>query len=99
MFDEQALKAVLRFEVEKTSLAAAYVLALTLGLVGGHDFYVGRAGCGVMKLLLTLTVAGAIASLAWLFFDLFALPARVRDANRRLAVKLFADAREASSFV
>lgn len=99
MFDKQALKAMLRFEVEKISLAAAYVLAVVFGLVGAHDFYLGRGGAGALRLALTLSVVGLPVSAVWLLYDLLALPRRVREANRRLAVALYSDARAASDVV
>lgn len=47
------------------SYAASVVLVLTLGLVGGHRFYVGKTGTGVLFLL-----TAGLFGFGWLF-DVF----------------------------
>ncbi len=86
--DDAYLKTLIQFESEKKSIAAAFVLAIQLGLFGGHDFYLGDAGRGIFKLILTLTVFGLIFSLVWVVIDLIGMPARVREKNRQLALQL-----------
>lgn len=61
--------------VNHKSTGVAYLLLLTLGVFGAHQFYIGKAGRGISYLL----------TFGWLGFgvlvDLFTLPAQVRNTN------------------
>lgn len=57
------------------SLGVAYVLLFTLGLFGGHQFYLGKAGRGVGYLF-----TGGWFTVGCLI-DLFTLPSQVRTVN------------------
>jgi TM2 domain-containing membrane protein YozV len=59
------------------SLGIAYLLWFTLGLVGGHKFYLGRVGMGVFY---ALTLGGFV--IGWLL-DLFTLPTQVAQVRHR----------------
>ena len=83
--DNAQLKTLIQFESEKKSIAAAFVLAIQLGILGGHDYYLGDVGRGIFKLILTLTVIGLFFSIIWVIVDLIGMPARVREKNRQLA--------------
>ncbi len=87
--EDTQVKALVRFEAEKKSIAAAFILAIYLGMFGGHDYYLGDVGKGIIKLILTLTVIGIIVSFIWVIVDLFGMPARVRQKNRTLAHAIF----------
>ena len=51
----------------------AILLALFLGQLGVHRFYLGSTGAGVVMLILTFTVVGIIVSLPWAVIDLVRL--------------------------
>lgn len=66
----------------------AYVLWLFLGLVGGHKFYLGKIGMGVVYFF-TLGLFGIGA-----LIDLFTIPMQVRSANTQIALRNAALARQ-----
>jgi len=47
----------------------AAVIALILGPLGIHRFYLGRIGTGVLMLILTCTAIGALVSVPWALID------------------------------
>ena len=51
----------------------AVLLALFLGQLGVHRFYLGSKGTGVVMLILTFTLVGIIISLPWAVIDLVRL--------------------------
>lgn len=64
-------------EPKKKSLLEAYMLALPLGWLGAHHFYLGRPGFGVLYFF-TFGLLGV-----GYVVDLVRLPCLVSDANRR----------------
>ncbi|QCR20256.1 TM2 domain-containing protein [Agrococcus sp. SGAir0287] len=72
----------------------AYVLAIFLGTLGIHRFYLGRVGSAIGMLALTLLsgplmIAFGLGLVAWLgvaiwwVVDLFLIPGMVREENQR----------------
>lgn len=51
------------------SRLAAFLLAFFLGGFGLHRMYVGKVKSGVVMLILTITIIGAIISGIWAFID------------------------------
>ncbi|MCF6292157.1 MAG: TM2 domain-containing protein [Robiginitomaculum sp.] len=88
--DDKNLKTLIQFESEKKSIAAAFILGIQLGILGGHDYYLGDIGRGIFKLILTITMIGIIFSIIWVIIDLISMPSRVREKNRQLAERLTA---------
>ncbi|GIG53363.1 TM2 domain-containing protein [Demequina activiva] len=62
------------------SLLLAYVLWLFLGVLGIHQFYLGKTGRGLLYLF-TLGILGI-----GVIIDLFTLPAQTRAVNAQRAV-------------
>lgn len=62
------------------SLGLAYVLWLFLGVLGIHQFYLGKIGRGILYLL----TAGLFGIMV--VIDLFTLPSQVRMVNAQRSV-------------
>jgi TM2 domain-containing membrane protein YozV len=92
---EQDLGALMLARALRKSVGAAYTLWLTIGLVGGHRFYLGRPGTGVLQgMLLPAAIGGwvtgfgpfACAGLAaWWLVDAAFLPGWVAAHNEATA--------------
>jgi len=55
------------------SRLAALLLALFLGAIGIHRFYVGKVGTGIVMLILAITFVGLIVSSIWALIDLITI--------------------------
>lgn len=91
--------AVLVRSVRLKMKATAYVLAILLGTVGAHRFYLQRYGTGWTMLIATVVTipfrfsqqptAAAMGYITlvivvvWVVVDLFLIPGIVREANRK----------------
>ncbi|MBN8806888.1 MAG: TM2 domain-containing protein [Sphingomonas sp.] len=56
-------------ETDRNKYVAA-LLAFFFGIFGVHRFYLGQIGSGIVMLLLTCTLVGAIATGIWAFIDM-----------------------------
>jgi TM2 domain-containing membrane protein YozV len=81
-------RALLLFEANKTQPVIGYVLLFTLGLLGAHNFYLGRNGIAIAQLILSLTVIGLIVTWVWVIVDAFLLPELIRSRNNALVREL-----------
>jgi TM2 domain-containing membrane protein YozV len=81
-------RALILFEANKKHALVALALCFTIGILGGHNFYLGRTGIAVAQLILTITVIGLIASFIWVIVDAFLVTGWVRDQNNQLAAEL-----------
>ena len=64
-------RARMLYEANKKTRLVAYVLWAFLGLLGAHNFYLGRTGLGVTQLILSLTVVGLLITVVWVLVDAF----------------------------
>ena len=81
-------RAMMLFEANKKTALVAYILWFFLGLLGGHNFYLGRIGVAVAQLILTITVIGMVITIFWVLVDAFLIPGWVRNQNNMLALQL-----------
>lgn len=86
------------------SVVVAYLMWIFLGCLGGHRFYLGRAGTGIVMPALLVTgmatigvVVGTIILLAltiWVIVDAFLIPGMIREqqekVRRRLTIEVLA---------
>ena len=74
--------------VSEKIILPAFLLAWFVGIFGVHRFYAGRIGSGVVMLILTLTLFGAIVTSIWCIVDLVILATGgFRDGDGRLMTK------------
>lgn len=59
--------------VSEKIILPAFLLAWFVGVLGVHRFYAGRIGSGIVMLILTLTLFGAIVTSIWCIVDLVIL--------------------------
>lgn len=67
------------------SKITAFLLALFLGTLGVHRFYLGHGGTGVVMLLLSLTFVGLVVTIPWALIDCILILTgglRSRDGQR-----------------
>lgn len=67
-------------QVRQKETGIAYLFWLFFGFVGGHQFYLGKIGRGLLYLF-TFGILG-VGTL----IDLFTLPSQVRQVNTQLAI-------------
>lgn len=56
-------------DVSQKSRLTAFLLAFFLGGFGTHRFYVGKVKSGLVMLILTITIIGAIITVIWATID------------------------------
>lgn len=73
------------FPPSQRSRAALTIFAFVLGSFGAHRFYAGKIGTGVLQLILTLTLIGALISGPWALVDfILACAGKFRDREGRI---------------
>lgn len=89
---------MMRYDANKKSAGLAYALWFFFGLLGGHRFYLGRAGSGaamailfVVSLVLSVVLIGYLGLFVlavWALIDAFLIPGFVSEHNNRLIREL-----------
>jgi len=77
---------MMQYNNVKKNGVAAVLLALFLGGIGGHKFYMGQAGWGVLYLLFCWTMIPAAVA----FVEAFLLPGSVNQYNQRKMTEIAA---------
>jgi len=75
---------VLQYNSVKKSPTTALLLALFLGGVGGHKFYMGETGLGIVYLLFCWTYIPAIIA----FIEAFSIAGKVGKFNQQKAMEI-----------
>lgn len=81
-----------RITNEKPSAGVAYLLAIFLGFLGAHRFYLGRVGTGAVMLLISITFFGLVITVIWVFIDLFLIPGMIQEDVEALRQKYTVEA-------
>lgn len=75
---------IVKQERQQKSQFVAIVLCLFLGMIGIHDFYLGRNGAGVTKTLVLALFGwiyiGVVINVFWCFFDFIAILCKAFEA-------------------
>lgn len=74
------------YNKQKKSLNVAYMMALFLGGIGAHHFYLGYTGLGFLYTIFCWTFVPVILA----FFELLFLRGRVDRYNRKIATEIIA---------
>jgi TM2 domain-containing membrane protein YozV len=62
----------------------AFLLGFFLGALGIHNFYLGKTMMGVVQLVLTITLVGALISAPWAFVQsILIIMGKINDADGR----------------
>ena len=69
-------------------VGTAYALLVVLGLLGAHNFYLGRIGPAIAQALLTISMIGMPVSLIWIIIDAFTIPKVISDKNETIRNEL-----------
>lgn len=91
---------MMMYDVQKKSMAVAYLLWWFLGMFGAHRFYLGQIGSAVAMLIITLVsflltfifigFIGLLAVGIWWIIDAFLVYQIVNQHNMRIARRLSA---------
>jgi TM2 domain-containing membrane protein YozV len=78
---ESQMMFLMQYNSQKKNPTVAVILALFLGGIGAHKFYLGQTGLGILYLLFCWTYIPAIIA----FFEAFPMTRTVHHRNRELA--------------
>jgi TM2 domain-containing membrane protein YozV len=81
-------RALILYEANRKTARAAYLWWLFLGLLGAHNFYLGRTRVAVAQLILSVIVVGLVITVVWVVVDAYRIPGWIRQQNNVLAAQL-----------
>ena len=94
----QNTQAMMQYDANKKSMLVAYLLAIFVGTLGIHRFYLGEKNTAIAQLVLTIVgwltvwiIIGALPLIAvsiWVLVDLFLIPGLVAKQNNKLIAAL-----------
>lgn len=82
--DSQRLIFLSEFNAQRKNATTAALLALFLGGLGAHRFYMGQIGMGMLYLVFSVTLIPLVVSLV----EIFLMSGRVARFNAKLADEL-----------
>ena len=82
--DKERLMFQSEMEPKRKNSAVGILMAVFLGDFGGHRFYIGQTGLGVLYLLFCWTLVPGLVALVEAFF----MPARTRTHNTNTATEI-----------
>ena len=85
---QQLLVLQIELNKRKKSKAIMYLLWWFTSPLGGHRYYLGDIGQGVVMTLLSLTVAGLIITLPWAIIDIFLIGDRLEQHTSNLELEI-----------
>ena len=77
--------ALVDYQIRAKTPLASYLLWFFFGMLGAHNFYLGRTKCAVWQLVLTLLIVTSFITAIWAFVDLFRIGGFLREHNSRIA--------------
>jgi TM2 domain-containing membrane protein YozV len=86
---------LVQYNAQRKNPATAVILALLLGSIGIHKFYLGQTGWGIVYLVLCWTFIPAIIA----FFEAFTISQYVHQMNRQVATNAATLLRGGGAFV
>jgi TM2 domain-containing membrane protein YozV len=89
MSEQQRMMFLAQFNAIRKDAAVGVLLAFFLGHFGGHRFYMGEVGLGILYLCFCWTGIPTIVS----FVECFLMPGRVREYNYTHAAMIAAHVR------
>jgi TM2 domain-containing membrane protein YozV len=84
MSDQQRQMFLMQMNGVKKDSTVGVVLALCVGGVGAHHFYLGKTGVGIVYALFFWTFIPACVA----FIEAFLMPERVKEYNARKAMEI-----------
>ncbi len=79
---------LIRYEANKRTFAAAFLLCLLFGFLGLHRFYLEKNSSGLTMLTFSVFIIGIPVSFLWAFIDLFFISLMVQEYNNELVAQI-----------
>lgn len=80
--------ALMEYQIRAKTPLASYLLWFFFGMLGAHNFYLGRTKQAVWQLVLTLLVVTSVVTAVWALVDLFRIRGFLAQHNGAVATDL-----------